>query len=253
MEFGNTENMSRSNPGVPVWEDDATTGNWLGVEEIATDKDLPIKIEGLNVERGLMFSGGVTRNYLSTLAVFQKEAWRKIEMLKLCLETKELSLYRINVHALKGALANIGAQSLSEDAFRLETAARTEDIAYIQAHSYVLFTDVEALSHSISKVVATQVGGWNKEEDFDQELLKTGLADLKTALSEFDHDLIKKSVRDLKEFAQAPYVGNDIENILQNVLVGEYDGATELIMHAESAISELIETTNWASITNSKQ
>jgi len=65
---------------------------------------------------------------------------------KLANPTKEtLEDYRILVHAVKGACANICAEDLRKKAFDLETKAKGGDLAGVQAGNGALIKEVEEM------------------------------------------------------------------------------------------------------------
>ena len=62
--------------------------------------------------------------------------------------------YRIVVHALKSTSLNIGACGLSEQAKRLEEAAKEEDIIYIKAHTDEVVEEYKELLEKIDNAFA---------------------------------------------------------------------------------------------------
>jgi CheY-like chemotaxis protein len=112
-------------------------------------------IEGLNVKKGILASGGKHERYLKILSSFYREGIEKSQELKTFLETGDMSFYKINVHALKGATANIGADSLSYAAEKLEKAAESFDLNFIETHNTKFLSDLELLLHSIDQALST--------------------------------------------------------------------------------------------------
>jgi len=155
---------------------------------------------------------GIIKNEISEqmLAIFYNDGITKIEEIKKCLETENYPLYIIHVHALKSALANIGAKELSESAKALETG----DLGFIKANTAVFLAKLKLLLDSINKSFT----GRRKEESPSYEVL----IGLKEALQTMDVSVINNAVNDLHNFAQA-------DGILENVLIGNYDGAVAMI------------------------
>jgi hypothetical protein len=73
----------------------------------------------------------------------------------------------------------------------------------------------------------------------DFELLKSELNKLKEALSALDSVAIDKAVNNLQKFSQAGEVGVRVGNILQSVLIGEYDEAVNMIFSFVYSSSEV--------------
>ena len=187
-----------------------------------------IKIDGLNIKKGLTSARGSYSNYLNILAVFYKDGAEKIEEIKSCIENDDMSLYTIHVHALKSACAIIGAEVLSETAAELEEAGKKGDLTFIHINNAGFLTQLERLLFNINTVLSEEMEV-NQKESVDKELFKTELSRLKTALINFDSAEINRIANTLQEFAQMPEAGDSVKAILQNRLIGEYDEAISII------------------------
>ena len=187
-----------------------------------------IRIEGINVSRGIALSGGTTEQYLDTLALFYKDGLEKIKELTKCVETDDLSLYTIYVHALKSASANIGAQALSEAAKVLEEAGDNEDPNFVKTHNTGFLADLRTLLDRINDVLISfrkNAGG----KKADTETIKAELVNLKTAINDLDAGSINNIIEELRQSTQGDDMENVITDISDNILVAEYDKALELI------------------------
>jgi len=195
--------------------------------EIADESDLnaDFEIKGVDVKKGISMTGGTLKGYMQTLAVFRKDGIQKIGEIKESLETGNYHLYATYVHALKSALANIGASGLSELAKALELAGKQKDTAFISSNNAQFLADLETLLGSLGKVLASD-GNDEPKIQVNSELLKNELNKLSEALASMNSSAIDKTVDMLRGFAQADA---DIDNILHNVLIGEYDEATVMI------------------------
>jgi HPt (histidine-containing phosphotransfer) domain-containing protein len=189
-----------------------------------------VKIEGIDVNRGIALSGGTLEQYLDTLALFYKDGLEKINELNKCLETNDLSLYTIYVHALKSAAANIGARPLSEAAKALEEASDNEDSDFVEKNNIVFLADLQSLLDRINDVLSSfKKNTGNKKKDADAETTKADLVNLKTAISDLDAGSINDIIERLRQATQGDDIENVITDISDNVLVAEYDRALELI------------------------
>ncbi|MCL2792671.1 MAG: ATP-binding protein [Spirochaetaceae bacterium] len=189
-----------------------------------------IKIGGINVEKGIIMAGGKIERYQEILALFHKDGIDKIRKIKTCLETDNITLYVIYIHALKSAAGIVGADKISETASVLENAGNNDDFAFIQAHSPAFLAEFETLLRNINLFLSK---GAEKSQvnlvDIDKELLRAELSKLKAALDNFDFDGINNAVQFLQGFTQADGIGDSISSILQYKLIGEYDEAILLI------------------------
>ena len=192
------------------------------------NSDKKIVINGLDVKRGLALTGGRMKNYIEILHSFSHDGIEKIQQLKECLESYNLSLYVIYVHALKSASAMVGAEKLSQAAEELEKAGRQGYSVYIRANNAVLTAELETFLHEINAVLSGEEKK-NRVSFTDKELLKTGLSKLKQALNTYNSLEINKSADLLHDFTRAADVGDSVRTILEKRLTGEYDEAVSLI------------------------
>ncbi|MCL2182206.1 MAG: ATP-binding protein [Chitinispirillia bacterium] len=203
-------------------------GNFKGSEVV------DIEIPGINAKNGVATSGGTVKNYLQTLAVFTKDGRKKIDELNKALEGDDLHLYTTYVHALKSAAANIGAYRLSESARVLESAGNEKNREFIRANNKRMLGDLEAILKGIDKYLAENAE--TQSGDVDINAVKDALAKLNSAIDEMNVSAISEAVKCLKQFTNAKNIGAEVDNILQNAMVGEYDEAAE---QAEGLIKAL--------------
>jgi CheY-like chemotaxis protein len=205
-------------------------------EEKVADEIIDLKIEGINVKKGVKMTGGTLELYMRTLATFHKDGIQKIEETKASLEAGNYPLYTTYVHALKSASANVGAFDISDFAKELEVAGNRMNSAFISLNNAKFLGNLETLLGNIGKVLASDREKQQGPVDF--EILKSKLGKLEEALEALDFDAINKASDDLQKFAQADEVGAGLEKILQNVLIGEYDEAVLEIKSFFSAFHE---------------
>ena len=189
-----------------------------------------VRIEGIDVNRGIMLSGGSFEQYLDTLDLFCKDGLEKINELNGSLEAENLALYTIYIHALKSASANIGANTLSEAARVLEEAGENEDLDFVENHNTAFLTDLRSLLNRISDVLSSfKKSAGEKKKETDTEEIKADLVRLKTAINELDAGSINDIIERLRQSTQGADMENVIVDISDNILVAEYDKALELI------------------------
>ncbi|MCL2260097.1 MAG: ATP-binding protein [Fibromonadales bacterium] len=147
---------------------------------------------------------------IHTLAVFHNDGNKKLKEIEECLQTENYSLYTIHIHALKSALANIGAKELSDFAKALEEG----DKEFIKTHTEKFLINLKRLLNNINM----QLGDRQNKDVLNKE----ALIKLKEALKSMNPSSISDAMNDLLKFPQA-------EDILQNVLVGNYEEAIAMI------------------------
>jgi signal transduction histidine kinase/CheY-like chemotaxis protein/HPt (histidine-containing phosphotransfer) domain-containing protein len=189
-----------------------------------------IVIEGVDIKKGIVRTGGKIKKYLRSLSIFHEDGTQKIKEIKTCIKEENLPLYITHVHALKSASAIIGALELSQAAEKLEMAGKRMDLAFIETHGTQFLMDLETLLESI-KIFISERSKKEQGSSADMELLKAELRELSTALGSLNSTKIKKSTTTLRDLTHRIEIDVDgkIENILKNVLTGEYDRAYELI------------------------
>ena len=206
--------------------------NKLGKDELqnADDQNADVKIEiaGLSAEKGIRMAGGSTDRYLKILSLFCKDGYEKINAIKTSLETGDMHLYIIHVHALKSASANIGADKVSEAARTLEMAGKQEDLAFIQSRNAAFIADFQTLLDNINTYLSGKTEN-AQNNPLDKIVLINELGKLKKALNDFDFTLMSEAENVLQEFTEAPDIGAALNEILQKKLTGEYDEAVLLI------------------------
>ena len=92
------------------------------------------KIDEINTEIGLSHVSGIKNMYRETLALFHKKLAAECDAMSTDLNAKDTKSFAIKVHAMKSELSTIGAMNLSDAAFKLETAAKTNDVNNCQEH-----------------------------------------------------------------------------------------------------------------------
>jgi HPt (histidine-containing phosphotransfer) domain-containing protein len=193
------------------------------VEQASAD----IKISGIDVKKGIAMTGRKLELYLQTLAIFHKEGVQKINEINKCLETDDYDLYTIYVHALKRSLASIGSSELSETARELEMAGKQSDSAFIRSNNVQFLMDFNSILSDIGKILANE--DEKQEIPMDFEVLKCELNRLKEALYALDSIAIDETVDILQKLTKTGEIGAKVENILQSILIGEYDEAVAMI------------------------
>jgi len=143
---------------------------------------------------------------LQIYEVFYKDGTTRIKEIEKCLEAENYSLYAIHVHALKSALANVGANDLSEVAKALENGNKE----FARANTAEFLVSLKKFLDEIHILLEKKRESGSRNEDV--------LIELKEAIKAMNVSAINKAFNALQNSNQA----NDV---LQSVLVGNYDEA----------------------------
>ncbi|MDR0330697.1 MAG: response regulator [Chitinispirillales bacterium] len=210
----------------------------------ATDNPVSaeIRIDGVDVSKGLSTMRGRVESYLHVLGVFYKDGQDKINEINKSLSDNDLRLYTTYVHALKSASANIGATRVSEAAKSLEAAGKEGNSAFINEHTPKLIYDLKILLVNIGNFLRTKAprmqGGGGGNGAIDINALRNVLTKLKNAISTVTIANIRSSVKELQPFASIPntQIAQDVDSVLQCTLRGRYDEAIGMIDRMLSSI-----------------
>jgi CheY-like chemotaxis protein/HPt (histidine-containing phosphotransfer) domain-containing protein len=194
-------------------------------------RDLHIldQVEGLDAAKGLALAGGTIDLYFDVLLTFCDDGLEKIQQIRECQQTGNLSLYATYVHALKSASANVGADALSESAKALENAGRMEDRVYISARTGVFLRALEGLIAKIKGILSARHDEADRNASPNLELFESQLLALKAAIENFDGRVINSAVNSLQKLAPTAEAAATVRGISKNILLAEYDEATVLI------------------------
>ena len=206
---------------------DKSTENYSGTDA-KPDIGKTLKIEGIDIERGLFLSGGNTERYLDTLSVFCRDTNEKIEEIKTCLEEGNIPLYTVNVHALKSACANIGALSLSEEARNLEMAGDMNNTAFIELNNSFFLFKLKNLMENIFNALIIYNSNYTQSES-DVKSMNEDLLNLKNALIKLEAGEINRIVDNLHLFKFPEQINTALDSISDNILFGEYEKALSII------------------------
>ncbi|MDR2577323.1 MAG: response regulator [Chitinispirillales bacterium] len=220
------------------WEETIRFEVWTGKDE--SEEGINIVIDGVDVGKGIILSGGNVANYLRTITMFYEDGFEKTEEIKRCLSMEDLQLYTTHVHGLKSASASIGATVLSETARELEDAGKKGDMAYINSYTPKLLMELESLLRNIGRFVNDMKAGKGGGEA-NVETLAAELVRLRSALDNFDSEMIDQVTLVLQGYEDAADLGGEVKAILQDVLIGEYEEAVSLI-------DKLLERLGWNNI-----
>ncbi|MCL2078842.1 MAG: ATP-binding protein [Oscillospiraceae bacterium] len=196
------------------------------------DSGISIAIEGVDVDKGIRTSGDRIDLYLEILATFMEEANERITQLRDYVSNGNIRLYTISVHALKGALANIGAAELSESALKLERAGESKNIDYIEKNNDRFINGIRRLLTSLKAALEESAKGISRgktatKED-TEEFLKT-LKSLRVALADMDAGTMNRALEELLSTALTEQSLSTVRLISKHVLMAEFDDAEQMV------------------------
>jgi len=187
-------------------------------------------VEGLDVDKGILLTGGTLEYYLETLATFYFDGQERMNDIAKCLKSENISMFITTVHAMKSASANIGAGELCEAAYALEMAALQDDIKFVNENTGNFLRMLKELLDNINNALFARSSDIKDENTLlDAEELKKLLVYLKAALESFDIDGINQNIDTLLHSRLTDDTMKVVRNISKHTLVAEYDEAIGLI------------------------
>jgi CheY-like chemotaxis protein len=210
------------------------------IEQAASD--MPVFfIEGVDVNSGLMMTGGKLTDYINTLEIFCRDIFERIPEIQKSLAIHDIRLYTTLVHALKSASRSIGAKKLSESARVLEGAGKSGDERFIEKFNSIFITDLEELMENIESTLAV-IRQSQAQSDLDTEtaadtvIKKKNMTALGSSLNRLKRELENMNigmVNELISSLQLEKWGKEIDDFIlqisRQVLLSDYEEAMQSI------------------------
>jgi CheY-like chemotaxis protein/HPt (histidine-containing phosphotransfer) domain-containing protein/anti-sigma regulatory factor (Ser/Thr protein kinase) len=186
------------------------------------------QIEGLSVSTGLNRVDGQRDVYKKSLKLLLYEIDKSNKNLSAFLAACDLDNFRIEVHGIKGALANAGAINLSAIAYDLEMASDRLDAGYCAKSLPVLVNGLNVLKINLKEAFKV-LNHSGSPIEIPPELPPI-MQKLTEAFDEIDLVLIDKEIENLSALNLSGALKEKTEQIKDAVMVMDYEGAAERIM-----------------------
>jgi HPt (histidine-containing phosphotransfer) domain-containing protein len=184
--------------------------------------------------------GGSQARYLDLLEIFRRDAMARLPLLKISATPDEAERKSLNgqVHALKSALANIGAHALAATAAKLEGARRASDLPMLHEHLGPFRDGLEALMEHIGIALEACAQDGKKASSPDEdERAREMLSELAKALETDDIDAMDATLEALQALALSPAMREVVTTLSDCVLMADFARAEEIIKTIESGAS----------------
>jgi signal transduction histidine kinase/HPt (histidine-containing phosphotransfer) domain-containing protein len=184
-----------------------------------------LEIPGVDVKRGIAMTGGTPEGYGQALSTLRKDAEARMELLTAEQAEHDIKIFTTQVHALKSALASVGAAALSEEAARLEAAGKTGDAAFIRERIGGFRENLSGLAGHIGAALPGGTGGAGNAPAWDREALSR----LKEALEARNIRAIDEMLDKLADSCAGKEPAPEFSRISDCVLVSDFDEAGRII------------------------
>ena len=186
-----------------------------------------LQIPGIDGEKGLSLYGNDYEIYLPILRSYNANLPAVIDSLRNVTQ-ENLSAYMINVHGLKGTSGNIGATDVMKRAERMESAAKSGDLAGVLAENGELLKYAQLLGDSINAWLSELNAGLAKlhKNAPDASLLKN----LSDSCEHFDMNEADAIIDELDKFTYDNEADNEfIAWIKEKVYLSDFNSVISCI------------------------
>jgi HPt (histidine-containing phosphotransfer) domain-containing protein len=195
--------------------------------EQAPEMDLP-KIAGLDTVAGLARIGGAKSRYLELLELFYKDAQASSALLEKTPDAASLPAFTTAVHALKSAMANIGAENLSQSAAGLEQAGREANLSVLADALPSFHRELTALNEGIKKFALGAHGAGSPAPG--REEIREAAENLREALEAKDLEAMDAALAHLQSLPLAEDTRQAAAEIADHILTADFPKALEAVI-----------------------
>jgi signal transduction histidine kinase/DNA-binding response OmpR family regulator/HPt (histidine-containing phosphotransfer) domain-containing protein len=174
-------------------------------DKVSEDDKADIYMNKVDIWKVFQDNSLSMEDYLDLLDIFYADGQHKLPYIEGLVQQEDYTNYRIEVHALKSAAANIGADELSEEAKRHEDAAKRQDSEYIKAECPSLLENYQKLLLEIENVLKKKKHGEFAEKQAENltEIDKLYMfKKIHIALENLEEFRTKESAADVNELLQ---------------------------------------------------
>jgi signal transduction histidine kinase/CheY-like chemotaxis protein len=185
-------------------------------------------IEGVDIVKGILMTGGTEAAYRKVLASFLKDALSRLPVLENLPEEKEFPLFINTVHALKSAAATIGAAAVSDEAAKLEKAGKAGDLGFIAEQLPAFCGNLKKLTDHIGPALDTKAAAETNSGEAVTRRFPLFM-ELREALEQEQPGTIHRIITELEQKSLDAETGSIINGIIHSVLMSEFEEAINSI------------------------
>lgn len=202
-----------------------------------------IRIPGILVEEARKHHSGEACEYLELLRLYCMDGKRKRGYLAELLEKGDYQNYRIEVHGLKSASANVGAMEICNWAGEQEEAAIRGDVEFIRLHADEFLYYYEAQI----KVIECFLKAWDEAEDkdrpeavlfIDETALLQQVKEALALLEAFHSKECLARIEGLMKYQMECNAESCLRDVREQLKLYEDDKAEEILRHLIDRLEE---------------
>jgi HPt (histidine-containing phosphotransfer) domain-containing protein len=196
--------------------------------------DSHFMIPGIDTAKGISGTGGTEESYRKVLNMFCKDVQERLPLLQTAPQEDTLFQFIIHIHALKTALATLGAAEISAKAAALEVAGNAKDLDSFRQNLPDFVQHLAETARNIQTAMEIR-NAENKESVsspssriLNQQLVSL-FHDLDATLKAHNAAGIDRVLEEISRETLAPKTKETIEQISMQVLMAEYESAKNIL------------------------
>jgi CheY-like chemotaxis protein len=201
-------------------------------------------IADIDAEVGLHRIGGMKEMYRGNLKLFYEKLAGDIEKMNAFIEGGDISGFSISVHAMKSALASVGAMGLSETAAGLETAAKGGDAEYCAAEFPGFMQRLLKLDEQLSAAFPPEETAAPRGKG-DAAQLSEAIDKALAAVEDFDSDAGLAALGDVEGYDFGEAINGLLASAASALKKYEYDAAKDAMNELEPLAADLRSSGKW--------
>ncbi len=161
-----------------------------------------LKDSKIDTEIGIK-NNGDAESYMALLKMFYESVQDRASEIEKFYENGDMDNYIIKVHALKSSARIIGALDIGEEAQRIESAGKSDDVEYIKKHHEGLMRDYLSCAELLSGLFEDKLNDSDMDKnkpEADVGLMKEVFTELEAAAESMDCDRIECVFEDIEEY-----------------------------------------------------
>jgi HPt (histidine-containing phosphotransfer) domain-containing protein len=182
----------------------------------------------MDVEVALHRIGGLRDMYRSNLKLFYEKLAGDTEKMNAQLEAGDIGGFAISVHAMKSALASVGAMGLSETELDLETASKGGDAEYCVSQFPDFKQRLLKLNGQLSAAFPPEEIPTQREKG-DAARLTEALDKALAAVEDFDSDSALDALNDVAGYDFGEAINSLLAGAMSALKNYEYDAAKDAL------------------------
>ncbi len=187
------------------------------------------KVPGLNTEQGLKHSGEMAEVYEKAIRILARRLPDIVGHLEAFLAEGDIKSFGIEVHGLKGSLANLGAEELARMAAALEAHAKEYDVDFCLSYMPELAARLAGLEAQLNQILNPAGQVTTYEALGEADTLRAQVPILRNLLNAFEGDDALEILKNLARYDYGEEWNARLQKLCRMTEEFDYDGALSLL------------------------